>query len=90
MCFNVGTCTCVLYVFGAGTFGFLAGRFGWPGDLAFGREIWLSPVIQATWEARTMEWLEVYTLLLGNGRMPGSALWASTPTNGPDLSQKSK
>jgi hypothetical protein len=37
----------------AGRFGSLAGRFG------SGREIWLSPVIQATWEARTVEWLEV-------------------------------
>jgi hypothetical protein len=48
----------------------LAGRFG------FGRKIWLSPVIQATWEARTVEWLEVE----GNGRMLGSALGASTLT----------
>jgi hypothetical protein len=30
------------------------------GDLA-GWEIWLSPVIQATWEARAVGWLEVDT-----------------------------
>jgi hypothetical protein len=54
------------------------------------REIWLSPVIQATWEARTVEWLEVQTLLLGSGRISGSALWASTLSSGPEVTQRSK
>jgi hypothetical protein len=27
----------------------------------FGREVWLSPVIKATWEARAVEWLEMWT-----------------------------
>jgi hypothetical protein len=31
-----------------------------PGDVALsGREMWLSPVIQATWEARVVEWFDV-------------------------------
>jgi hypothetical protein len=53
----------------------------WPGDLAqagrfgSGREIWLSPVIQATWEARAVEWLEGLDLARTNGWCSGSALW---------------
>jgi hypothetical protein len=31
-------------------------------QIRFGREIWLSRGIQAIWEARKVEWLEVYTL----------------------------
>jgi hypothetical protein len=54
-----------------------------------GREIWLSPVIQATWEARIEDWLEVYTLHEGNGRMLGSALGASTLAGGPDVPSRS-
>jgi hypothetical protein len=34
-----------------------------------------------------VEWLEVYTLHIGNGRMLGSALGASTLAGGPVYSQ---
>jgi hypothetical protein len=50
------------FMFGLEIWLSLAGRFGslWPRDLAlFGREIWLSPVSQATWEARAVGWFEV-------------------------------
>jgi hypothetical protein len=41
----------------------------------FGREIWLSPVIQATWEARAVGWFEVERLPQENRRAFGTALW---------------
>jgi hypothetical protein len=54
---NFPNCTkyyqCFKIILRQGRFGSLAGRFG-----SLGREIWLSPVIQATWEARAVEWLE--------------------------------
>jgi hypothetical protein len=60
-----------------------------PGELALGRENWLSPVIQATWEATTVGWLEVNTPLRHNRRISGSALWASTLTGRPGVSLRS-
>ena len=39
------------------------------------RENWLSPVIQATWEARTRGWLEVERLLPSAYRDSVAALW---------------
>jgi hypothetical protein len=40
-----------------------------------GREIWLSPVIQATWEARAVGWFEVERPAQENRRAFGTALW---------------
>jgi hypothetical protein len=53
-----------------------------------GREIWLSPVIQATWEAREVGWLEVDTPLQDVGLTSGSALMASAMASGPDVALK--
>jgi hypothetical protein len=52
----------------AGKCGSCAGRCGFvPGDVARCREMWLSPVIQATWEARAVGWFEVERSISGNG-----------------------
>jgi hypothetical protein len=47
------------------------------------REIWLSPVIQATWEGVSVGWLEVDTPLQDNGQTSGSALRASAELRSP-------
>ena len=39
------------------------------------RENWLSPVIQATWEARTVGWLEKEGSLLPDRIISVAALW---------------
>jgi hypothetical protein len=51
----------------AGIFGSLPGDMALsPGDLALCREIWLSPVIQATWEARAVDGIKVERSQQGN------------------------
>jgi hypothetical protein len=47
-----------------------------------GREMWLSPVIQATWEARAVGWLEVLRLLRANRWNFRSALRLPTMLSG--------
>jgi hypothetical protein len=54
----------------------------------FCREIWLSPVIQAIWEARAVGWLDVDTPLQDVGLTSGSALMASSMASGRDVALK--
>ena len=48
---------------------------GYEAVTVFSRENWLSPVIQATWEARTVEWLENEGSLRPGRMISEAALW---------------
>jgi hypothetical protein len=55
-----------------------SGCLGLDQDPGLGREIWLSPVIQATWEARVVGRLEVERPLQRFGWTFTTALWFLT------------
>jgi hypothetical protein len=44
--------------------------------ISSGREIWLSPVDQATWEARAVGWFEVDTPFRDNQWTSWSVVWS--------------